>query len=30
MYVNGGHVIAVVNIYKSNLTIKETVPYKRI
>ncbi len=30
MYINGGRVIAVVSIYKSNLTMEETFPNKRI
>jgi len=30
MYINGGHVISVVNIYKSNLTMDETFFDKRI
>ncbi len=30
MYVNGGHVIAAMNIYKSSLTMEETLPDKGI
>jgi hypothetical protein len=30
MYVNGGCVIAIVSIYKSNLTMEETLPDKGI
>ncbi len=30
MYVNGGHVIATVNIQNSNLTMEETLPDKGI
>jgi len=30
VYVNGGRVIVVVNIYKSNLTMEETFPNKGI
>jgi hypothetical protein len=30
VYVNGGHVIAAMNIYKSSLTMEETLPDKGI
>jgi hypothetical protein len=30
VYVNGGHVISAVSIYKSNLTMEETLPDKGI